>query len=63
VSALDLPILVMWGERDVILPAAHLDAARAALPSARTHLFPGAGHMPQVERAHEFAKLALDFWS
>ncbi len=63
VSALDLPILLVWGECDVILPASHLDAARAALPAARTHLFPGAGHMPQVERALDFAKLALDFWS
>ncbi|MDP9793314.1 pimeloyl-ACP methyl ester carboxylesterase [Catenuloplanes nepalensis] len=52
------PTLIVWGERDLILPAAHLAAARAALPHARAHLFPGTGHMPQLERPAEFAALA-----
>lgn len=51
------PTLVVWGERDLILPATHLAAAKAALPHARTHLFPGTGHMPQLERPDEFAGL------
>jgi pimeloyl-ACP methyl ester carboxylesterase len=49
------PTLVVWGERDQILPSAHLAAARLALPHAQTHLFPGTGHMPQIERPDEFA--------
>ena len=63
VSALDLPTFVVWGDRDRILPAGHLDAARAAFPCARTHLFAATGHMPQIERAEDFAGLALDFWA
>ncbi|MGK5685062.1 alpha/beta fold hydrolase [Actinoplanes sp. URMC 104] len=51
------PTLLVWGERDLILPAAHLAAARAALPYARWHLFPDTGHMPQLERPEEFAAL------
>jgi pimeloyl-ACP methyl ester carboxylesterase len=51
------PTLVVWGERDLILPAAHLEAARVALPHARTYLFPDTGHMPQVERPDAFAEL------
>jgi pimeloyl-ACP methyl ester carboxylesterase len=62
VARLDLPILVVWGEKDVILPALHLQAAQAALPSARTHLFESTGHMPQIERADEFADLVSGFW-
>ena len=51
------PTLLVWGERDRILPATHLAAARAAFPSAQWHLFPATGHMPQIERPEEFAAL------
>ncbi|RKN21327.1 alpha/beta fold hydrolase [Micromonospora musae] len=61
-AELDVPTLVVWGERDRVLPAAHIEAARAALPKARTHLFPDCGHLPQIERAEEFHRLLLDFW-
>jgi pimeloyl-ACP methyl ester carboxylesterase len=54
---------VVWGSHDLILPAIHLEAAKAALPHARTHLFPDTGHMPQIERADEFAELVRKFWA
>ena len=55
------PTLVMWGERDRVLPAHHLDEARRVLPHAETHLLPGVGHMPQIECPDEFADLLLPF--
>ena len=55
------PTLVVWGEKDLILPVAHLTAARALLPYAESHLFPDAGHMPQLEQPDEFAALAGRF--
>jgi 2-hydroxymuconate-semialdehyde hydrolase len=51
------PTLIVWGDRDLILPVTHLEAARAALPHAQSHLFPDTGHMPQLERPAEFAAL------
>ncbi|WP_433832013.1 alpha/beta fold hydrolase [Actinoplanes sp. CA-015351] len=51
------PTMIMWGDRDVILPSAHLAAARVAFPHAQSHLFGDTGHMPQIERAEEFARL------
>lgn len=63
VADLDIPILVVWGDRDLILPAAHLDAARARLPQAHTFLFPDTGHMPQIERAESFSRLVENFWA
>jgi pimeloyl-ACP methyl ester carboxylesterase len=56
-----IPTLVLWGERDTVLPAAHLRAVSAVLPHAETHLFAQAGHMPQIERPDEFAALAGAF--
>ncbi|MDQ3906047.1 MAG: alpha/beta fold hydrolase [Actinomycetota bacterium] len=61
-AELDIPTLIVWGDRDVILPAAHLNAARAHLTRAQAHLFPDTGHMPQVERAQEFSELLENFW-
>jgi 2-hydroxymuconate-semialdehyde hydrolase len=51
------PTLLVWGDRDRILPVAHLAAARVAFPSAEWHLFERTGHMPQIERPAEFAQL------
>lgn len=62
VAELDIPVLVVWGSSDRILPAAHLNAAAARLPHARTHLFEDTGHMPQIERADAFSRLVTDFW-
>ncbi len=62
-AAAAVPTLVVWGTHDLILPAAHLDAARRLLPHARRHLFENTGHMPQIERAAEFAQLVRAFWA
>ncbi|BDZ48908.1 putative hydrolase [Frondihabitans sucicola] len=56
------PVLVVWGARDIVLPASHLDSVAASLPSARTHLFDATGHMPQIERAAETAQLIRQFF-
>ncbi|WP_433360210.1 alpha/beta fold hydrolase [Actinoplanes sp. CA-142083] len=53
----DKPTLLVWGDRDHILPCAHLAAARVALPKAQWHLFERTGHMPQIERPDDFAAL------
>ncbi|WP_216327602.1 alpha/beta fold hydrolase [Deinococcus aestuarii] len=56
-----VPTLIIWGDRDVILPARLLEAARRYHPHARTHLFQATGHVPQLERAETFNRLVLDF--
>jgi pimeloyl-ACP methyl ester carboxylesterase len=48
-----------WGDRDRVLPARHLEAARRLIPHADTHLFTGIGHMPQIECPAEFSALVL----
>ncbi|KNX38620.1 alpha/beta fold hydrolase [Luteipulveratus halotolerans] len=61
VRASGVPVLVVWGDTDNVLPVAHLDGARTGLPGARYHLFERTGHMPQIERAPEFASLVKEF--
>ena len=57
----EIPTMVVWGDADTVLPPSHLEAAVAALPHATSHLFPDTGHLPQIERAAEFAELAARF--
>jgi pimeloyl-ACP methyl ester carboxylesterase len=61
VRELGLPVLAVWGDRDRILPPAHLAAVARELPDARTRLIPDCGHMPQIERPDLFAGLVEDF--
>jgi pimeloyl-ACP methyl ester carboxylesterase len=61
IAAAEIPTMVVWGDADTVLPSAHLEAAVAALPHASSHLFPDTGHLPQIERAEEFAELASRF--
>lgn len=55
------PTLVIWGDRDRILPPHHIASAAMALPHAKLHVYPGTGHMPQIERPEEFAALVREF--
>jgi pimeloyl-ACP methyl ester carboxylesterase len=55
------PTLIIWGDRDRILPAHHFDSARRLLPHAQAHMFTGVGHAPQIECPDEFASHVLSF--
>ena len=58
---LKLPTLLVWGEYDEVLPAAHLESAARLYPHAQAHLFRDTGHAPQLERAGDFNALVLNF--
>jgi pimeloyl-ACP methyl ester carboxylesterase len=56
-----MPMLVVWGSRDPIVPAQHADAVRESVPSARVEVFPGAGHWPHLDDPDRFCDVLLDF--
>jgi pimeloyl-ACP methyl ester carboxylesterase len=56
-----LPTLIVWGERDSIIPVAHGAAAHEAMPHSRFEVFPGAGHMPHDDDPYRFAALLREF--
>jgi pyruvate dehydrogenase E2 component (dihydrolipoamide acetyltransferase) len=54
----DTPLLAIWGAEDKIVPPAHA----AALPKrAQVEVLVDAGHMPQMEAAHEVNRLIGEF--
>jgi pimeloyl-ACP methyl ester carboxylesterase len=56
-----LPTLIVWGEQDSIIPAAHGEAAHEAMPGSRLELFAGAGHMPHHHHPERFAAILAEF--
>jgi pimeloyl-ACP methyl ester carboxylesterase len=56
-----LPTLIVWGERDSIIPVGHGAAAHEAMPGSRFEVFPGAGHMPHDADPNRFAELLTEF--
>jgi pimeloyl-ACP methyl ester carboxylesterase len=57
----DLPILIVWGERDRTIPLAHgLDAHRA-IPRCRFETLPRAAHFPHLEDPDGLAAVLRDF--
>lgn len=61
VSALDklylaeaLPLLILWGENDPIIPVEHAREAHAHLPQSHLEVFADTGHLPQLERPGHF---------
>ena len=49
-----LPVLIVWGENDPIIPADHAREAHAHLSDSRLEVFEDTGHIPQLERPGRF---------
>jgi len=60
-AAVDLPVLLVHGERDPICPPAASRAMAAAIPAARLAVLPGAGHAPFLARPGALADAVLSF--
>ncbi len=52
----DVPAVVLVGDRDLLCPLPHSQAIAAALPLGELTIFPGAGHMVQLERRPEVSR-------
>jgi pimeloyl-ACP methyl ester carboxylesterase len=57
----EVPVLIVWGARDPIIPAGHGEDAHRALPGSRLEIFDGVGHLPQVEQPSRFITVLEDF--
>jgi len=56
-----MPLCVVWGAGDTVLPAAHAGVAAEIAPKARVVVMPDAGHFPHKDHPREFAELLEEF--
>jgi pimeloyl-ACP methyl ester carboxylesterase len=59
--AAGLPTLIVWGERDPLIPVRHAREAHERIPGSRLEVFPGAGHFPYRDDPERFASAVVDF--
>jgi len=60
-KAYPVPVLIVWGAWDVIVPVEDAYETQAAFPGARLHIYPECGHHPPAECADDFNRRAVEF--
>jgi pimeloyl-ACP methyl ester carboxylesterase len=61
VAQLRLPVHVVWGNEDRLLPAVLSQTLAAAIPNAIQTSIEGCGHVPMVDRPLTFVTALLRF--
>jgi pimeloyl-ACP methyl ester carboxylesterase len=56
-----VPTLIVWGERDRMLPSSEGERLVSRIPDARLVILPDTGHLPQRERPEAFAAAVAGF--
>ena len=56
-----MPMCVIWGEADDIIPVAHAYAAQVYAPDADVHVIPRSGHFPHKEHPEQVAEILTEF--
>ncbi len=56
-----MPMCVVWGADDMVIPVSHASNASALAPSARIEIVPNAGHFPHRDHPERFVKIVRDF--
>jgi pimeloyl-ACP methyl ester carboxylesterase len=56
-----MPTMLVWGDRDPVLPPLHAGIAHIAMPGSRLELFPNTGHFPFHTDPQRFVTVIRDF--
>jgi pimeloyl-ACP methyl ester carboxylesterase len=59
--AADVPTLIVWGDRDSVIPVEHAHVAHELIPGSRLEVFPGCGHFVPIEAPERFVEVLEDF--
>ena len=58
---IDVPVMLIWGDQDAIIPIEHAYATKELRPDIRLEVLTGVGHFPPAERPAEVVELIEDF--
>ena len=56
-----MPLCVIWGEDDRVIPANHASIASELAPGARVEMIANAGHFPHKDHPERFVRIVNDF--
>jgi len=57
---LTMPVDIIWGENDILIPKESIEIMKNKIPSATLHLIKECGHVPQLEQPKRLADLLND---
>ena len=57
----DLPVQIIWGENDQIIPVSHARVAHEQIPGSRLEIFQESGHVPHDTHPDRFVKIVEKF--
>ena len=58
---IDVPVKIIWGKEDRILPVKFLEEYKRLMPRAEVDVFDNCGHLPQAEMADRFVDSVVRF--
>jgi pimeloyl-ACP methyl ester carboxylesterase len=58
---IDVPVKIVWGEEDRILPVAYAREFGKLIPKAQVEIVPRCGHLPQAEKPDLFCDIVFRF--
>lgn len=58
-----LPVLLVWGDQDIVIPYHHGELAHSAIPHSEFETFAGSGHFPFHDDPDRFCRVVIDFIS
>lgn len=56
-----MPLMLVWGEHDTLIPVSHGHATHELVPGSRLEVFADSGHFPQLDEPERFLHVLLDF--
>jgi pimeloyl-ACP methyl ester carboxylesterase len=56
-----VPTLLLWGDRDELIPLACGEEAASLIPHSRLVVFKNVGHIPSIEATEDFVRIVSEF--
>jgi pimeloyl-ACP methyl ester carboxylesterase len=60
---LGMPVLLVWGAHDALVPAAYGQEMKSRIPGGRLVIIPRAGHVPMWENPSGFNREVIAFFA
>ena len=54
---IDVPVKIIWGRQDRILPIEMMNELKRLMPKAQAHIVENCGHLPHAEKADQFVDI------
>jgi triacylglycerol lipase len=61
IANLTMPVLIVWGEQDAMIPLETGRRIHQLIPGSNLHVIPECGHLPALEKPAEFVRCVLEF--